>query len=78
MRQLRAAEVELLTQVVERTTHDASLLAALERGQLTATEARALGDLATKELAERGFDADYKPTPSGLRLEDVIDALAET
>ena len=78
MRQLRAAEMELLTQVLERTTRDASLLAALERGRLTATEARALGDLATKELAERGFDADYKPTSYGQSLEDVIDALSET
>jgi hypothetical protein len=77
-RQLSASEIKLLTEVVKRTKGDASLLSALQRGKLSEDEACALGDIATEELARRGFDADYEPTSYGRRLEDVIDALSDT
>jgi hypothetical protein len=76
-RRLSASEVELLTEIVKRTAGDASLLSALQRGELSDEEARVLGDVATEELARSGFDADYGPTSYGRKLEDVIEALSE-
>ena len=52
------------------------ILDALDREALTDAERRALGDLATKDLAARGFDADYRPTTLGRQLEDLIDVLS--
>jgi hypothetical protein len=77
-RQLSPSEIELLTEIVKRPARDASLLAALQRGELNDEQARFLGDVATKELARTGFDADYKLTSYGRKLEDVIDALSAT
>jgi hypothetical protein len=50
---------------------------ALRHGQLSEVEVAVLLDLVTEELAERGFDAAYEPTPYGRRLEDIIDVLTE-
>jgi hypothetical protein len=77
-RELTPSDVELLAEIVERRAAELSLIDALRHGQLTEEQARTLGDLATLELAERGFDAGYEPTSAGRRLEDIIDALAET
>lgn len=76
-RQLKPLEVEFLTEVVQRRSSDPSLMDALRRDQLTDDEADALLDLVTDELAERGFDDRYEPTPHGRRLEDMIDVLNE-
>ena len=76
-RQLKPAEVELLTEVVQRRSSDSPLVDALRDGQLNDDEADALLDLVTDELAERGFDDTYEPTPHGRRLEDIIDVLNE-
>jgi hypothetical protein len=65
----------LAREVVLRHGANSELLDALERDQLTDAERRALGDLATEDLAARGFDADYAPTTVGKRLEELIDAL---
>jgi hypothetical protein len=77
-RKLTPSEVELLAEIVERRAADRSLIDALRHGHVSEEQARTLGDLATLELAERGFDAGYEPTPAGRKLEDIIDALAET
>ena len=65
----------LAKQVVTRKSADPELLSALDRDELTHAERRAIGDLATEDLAARRFDADYGTTTLGDELEDLIDAL---
>ena len=48
---------------------------ALRGGGLSDDQVDELGDLVTEELAVQGFDADYKPTPYGVELENLIDVL---
>jgi hypothetical protein len=67
----------LAKQVVMLHGANGELLDALDREELTDTERRAIGDLATEDLATRGFDADYATTTLGDQLEDLIDALNE-
>jgi hypothetical protein len=72
---LTSAQRVLATEVVLRRGADPQLLAALERHDLSGDERKTLGDLATVDLAESGFDGDYAPTDLGRRLEELIDAL---
>ena len=62
---------------MRRRSSESPLVDALRDGQLNDDEADALLDLVTDELAERGFDDAYEPTPHGRRLEDIIDVLNE-
>jgi hypothetical protein len=72
---LPPAQHALAKEVVLRHGADPALLAALDREALTDAERDALCDLATGDLATRGFDLDYAPTELGEELEDLIDAL---
>lgn len=72
---LLPAQRALAREIVLRHGADPELLAALDRDALTDAERRTLGDLATRDLAARGFDIDYAPTTLGEQLEDLIDAL---
>jgi hypothetical protein len=74
-RELTRPERDLLLEVVERHGGDRSLASALQDQRLTDDDRRRLGDLATEELAYRGFDVDYRPNAVGSRLEEIIDVL---
>lgn len=76
MRQgLTPSQAALAREAAVRHGAGAKLLAALDRNELTPDERRELGYLVTEDLAFRGFDADYNPTPLGRDLEDLIDVL---
>jgi hypothetical protein len=75
-RGLSELEIETLVEIVVRTQGDDSpLVAAVRNRTLTGGQEAELTDLVTNELATRGFDANYEPTPYGAQLENLIDVL---
>jgi hypothetical protein len=77
-RNLTDQEVGTLVEIVlRRGAEESPLVTALRNGGLTDEQVDELGDLVTEELAANGFDADYEPTPYGVKLEDVIDVLSD-
>jgi hypothetical protein len=76
--ELTPSQIALLSEIVQRRDNGSPLLDALRRGPLRDEEAHVVAGLVTLELAERGFDADYKPTALGRELEDIIDVLNPT
>jgi hypothetical protein len=72
---LTSSQQELAKEVLLRHGASTPLLAALDRNELSADQAKALGDAATEDLAATGFNAEYTLTELGERLEDLIDAL---
>jgi hypothetical protein len=78
-RSLSDQEIETIIEIVARSAGDDSpLVSALRNGRLTDTQEDELVALVTDELAVRGFDANYEPTPYGVQLESLIDLLNAT
>ncbi len=76
MKTLTPDEEELLRHAV--TTHNLQLLyllSEISQRPLTADERDELRGALAEELTAAGLDTEYEPTPYGLELENLIDAL---
>ena len=74
---LRPADADYLLRVLPL---DPELRGRLEvfragRASLSSADRDSLRELVGKRLVEVGFDAGYRPTPEGTRLEELIDLL---
>jgi hypothetical protein len=69
-------ETALLHEVLERWAPERTdLRTASDQDFLTAGQRTELCELITKELVASGLGADDEPTPRGLRLEGLLDAV---
>ncbi len=76
-RKLKPEELSLLHEVFERQLppERPELRERAEENALSAVERREVCELIAMELMETGLGPDDEPTPRGLRLEDLIDAV---
>jgi hypothetical protein len=75
-RRLKADELELLHEVVKhQAPARADLRSALESNALTLGQRRELCELIGKEFMDSGLGKDDEPSPRGLRLEALLDAV---
>ncbi len=76
-KQLKADQVSLLTEVLEKRAPDllATLLPRAKANTLDRDERLRLCELIGEEFGENGLDADSEPLPRGLRLEELLDVI---
>jgi hypothetical protein len=77
MAMLRPVDADYLLRVLPLEAGLRARLEAFRVGQapLYNADRAELRELVGDRLAEVGFDADYRPTPEGRRLEELIDLL---
>jgi hypothetical protein len=75
-RKLKPDERALLCDVLQQwAPHRPELIDRIDRNVLSAIERREVCEFITNELMTSGLDPSDEPTPRGLRLEALIDAV---